>query len=362
MKESAERSAARPGGGVVTEQQVRDALATVQEPELHRDLVSLDFIRDIRINGRDVSFSITLTTPACPLKDRIREESEAAIRRLVPGAGKIEVSFDAKVRADKRIQEKINLPIHTIIAVGSGKGGVGKSTVSVNLAVGLAQDGAAVGLLDADIYGPNVPTLLGVDQLPPPKGETLVPAVAHGVKVMSMGFLVGEEEALVWRGPMIHSALRQLLTEVAWGELDYLVVDLPPGTGDAQLSIAQLVPLTAGVVVTTPQLLSVSDARRGVTAFQKLNVPVLGIVENMSGDVFGSGGGERAAGEMGVPFLGRIPLDPLVSRLGDEGRPPVSVNGKDGERLVAGTAFRDLSRSIAAALSVLQYQSNGGGR
>jgi ATP-binding protein involved in chromosome partitioning len=347
----------------VTEKQVRDALATVQEPELHRDLISLDFVRDIRITGSDISFAITLTTPACPLKDRIREESEQAIRKLVPAAGKIEIAFDAKVRADKRIQEKINLPISTIIAVGSGKGGVGKSTVSVNLAVGLAQAGAAVGLLDADIYGPNVPTLMGVDELPPPEGEKMVPAFAHGVKVMSMGFLVGPQEALVWRGPMIHSALRQLLTEVVWGGLDYLVVDLPPGTGDAQLSIAQLVPLTAGVVVTTPQLLSVSDARRGVTAFQKLNVPVLGIVENMSGEIFGSGGGERAAGEMGVPFLGRIPLDPRVSRLGDEGRPVTGIADVPGEPpFAARDAFRDLARGIAAALSVLQFQSNGGGR
>ena len=347
----------------VTEKQVRDALATVQEPELHRDLISLDFVRDIRITGTDVSFSITLTTPACPLKDRIREESEQAIRKLVPAAGRIEIAFDAKVRADKRIQEKINLPIKTIIAVGSGKGGVGKSTVSVNLAVGLAMAGAAVGLLDADIYGPNVPTLMGVDELPPPEGEKIVPALAHGVKVMSMGFLVGQEEALVWRGPMIHSALRQLLTEVVWGELDYLVVDLPPGTGDAQLSIAQLVPLSAGVVVTTPQLLSVSDARRGITAFQKLNVPVLGIVENMSGEVFGSGGGERAAAEMGIPFLGRIPLDPRVSRLGDEGHPVAGIADTPGEPPFASRqAFRDLARSIAAALSVLQFQSSGGGR
>ncbi len=345
-------------GHAVSEKQVLDALRTVQEPELHRDLVSLDFIRDIRINGADVAFSVTLTTPACPLKDQIREESEKAIRELVPGVQRIDITFDARVRADKRIQDKINLPIKTIVAVGSGKGGVGKSTISVNLAVGLAQWGAKVGLLDADIYGPNIPTLMGVQDLPPPDGEKMVPVLAHGVRVMSMGFLVGAEEALVWRGPMIHSALRQLLTEVVWGELDYLVVDLPPGTGDAQLSIAQLVPLTGGIVVTTPQLLSVSDARRGVTAFRKLGVPVLGVVENMSGDVFGSGGGERAAAEMGVPFLARIPLDPRVSRLGDEGRPAVTVE----EALESKVAFRELARSVAAAISVHQFQENGKGR
>jgi ATP-binding protein involved in chromosome partitioning len=339
----------------VSEEQVRNALRTVQEPELHRDLITLDFVRDITVTGNDVSFTVTLTTPACPLKDRIREESEQAVRQLVPGVEKIAITFDARVRADKRIEEKIHLPIRTIIAVGSGKGGVGKSTVSVNLAVALAQAGASVGLLDADVYGPNIPTLMGVDNLPPPDGDVMVPAVAWGVKVMSMGFLIGQEEALVWRGPMIHGALRQLLTEVAWGDLDYLIVDLPPGTGDAQLSVAQLVPLTGGVVVTTPQLLSVSDARRGVTAFQKLSVPVIGIVENMSGDVFGTGGGERAAAEMGVPFLGRIPLDPRVSQLGDRGVPPVTLD----EHFEAVDAFRRLSRAVAAGISVHQFNHDG---
>lgn len=339
----------------ITTEQVRDALRTVQEPELHRDLITLDFVRDIQVHGVDVSFTVTLTTPACPLKDQIRSESEQAVRSLVPGVGKIDIGFDARVRADKRIEEKINLPIKTIVAVGSGKGGVGKSTVAVNLAVALAQSGASVGLLDADIYGPNIPTLMGISELPPPNGETLVPARAHGVLLMSMGFLIGEEEALVWRGPMIHGALRQLLSDVAWGELDYLVVDLPPGTGDAQLSVAQLVPLTGGVVVTTPQQLSVSDARRGVGAFQKLGVPVLGIVENMSGDVFGSGGGEQAAAEMRVPFLGRIPLDPRISRMGDEGTPPVTIT----EGFPAAAAFRRLAQAIAAGISVQQFRHDG---
>jgi ATP-binding protein involved in chromosome partitioning len=339
----------------VTAEQVRDALRTVQEPELHRDLITLDFVRDIQVHGIDVSFTVTLTTPACPLKDQIRTESEAAVRKLVPGVGKVEVGFDARVRADKRIEEKIKLPIKTIVAVGSGKGGVGKSTVAANLAVALAQSGASVGLLDADIYGPNIPTLMGINELPPPDGETLVPALAHGVRLMSMGFLIGDQEPLVWRGPMIHGALRQLLSDVAWGSLDYLVVDLPPGTGDAQLSVAQLVPLTGGVVVTTPQQLSVSDARRGVGAFQKLGVPVLGIVENMSGDIFGSGGGERAAAEMNVPFLGRIPLDPRISRMGDEGTPPVTVM-KD---FPAADAFRRVAQAIAAGISVQQFQNNG---
>ena len=338
-------------------EQVRDALRTVNDPEIHKDLISLDFVRDIQVRGADVSFTVTLTTPACPLKDQIRQESEAAVRKLVPGVGSVDIAFDARVRGDKRIQEKIKLPIKSIVAVGSGKGGVGKSTVSVNLAVALAQSGASVGLLDADIYGPNIPTLMGVNELPPPRGETLVPAEAHGVRLMSMGFLIGEEDALVWRGPMIHGALRQLLADVAWGELDYLVVDLPPGTGDAQLSVAQLVPLTGGVVVTTPQLLSVSDARRGAGAFQKLGVPVLGIVENMSGEIFGSGGGERAAAELGVPFLGRIPLDLRVSRMGDEGVPPVAGT----EEFPAVLAFRELARVIAGGISVQHFLRDGRG-
>jgi len=345
----------------ISPEQVRDALRTVNDPELHRDLITLDFVKDIKVRGADVSFTVTLTTPACPLKDQIRQESEQAVRKLVPGVGKVEIAFDARVRADKRIEEKIKLPIKSIVAVGSGKGGVGKSTVAVNLAVALAQAGASVGLLDADIYGPNIPTLMGVEDLPPPRGETLVPAEAHGVRLMSMGFLIGAEDALVWRGPMIHGALRQLLSDVAWGELDYLVVDLPPGTGDAQLSVAQLVPLTGGVVVTTPQLLSVSDARRGVGAFQKLGVPVLGIVENMSGEVFGQGGGERAASELGVPFLGRVPLDPRVSRMGDAGTPPVSSR----ETFPAADAFRQVAHRVAAGVSIQQYQGEGapaGGR
>jgi ATP-binding protein involved in chromosome partitioning len=342
----------------LSEQNIIDALRTVQEPELHRDLVTLDFVHDVKIKGSDVSFSLRLTTPACPLKDQIKSESEAAIRRLVPGVGAIAITWDAQVRADKRIQEKINLPIRTIVAVGSGKGGVGKSTVAANIAVALAMDGARVGILDADVYGPNIPTLMGVEDLPAPQGEKMVPAMAHGVKVMSMGFLIGAEEALVWRGPMIHGALKQLLSDVLWGELDYLVIDLPPGTGDAQLSIAQLVPLTGGVVVTTPQLLSVSDARRGITAFQKLSVPILGVVENMSGEIFGSGGGERAAQEMGVPFLGRVPLEPRVSRLGDEGRPAVTLT----EPLPAVVALRDIARKVAAGISVHQFQGNGSGK
>ena len=335
---------------------IKEALSTVQDPDLHKDLVSLDFIRDIRINGRDVSFTIQLTTPACPLKDKLRQDSEEAIRSHIADVGAITIAFEARMRADHRIMQKLKLPIKAIVAVGSGKGGVGKSTIAANLAVGLAQAGAAVGLLDADIYGPNIPTLMGVQQLPPPQKEKIVPARAHGVLIMSMGFLVSETEALVWRGPMVHGALQQLFTEVVWGELDYLVIDLPPGTGDAQLSVAQLVPVTGGVVVTTPQLLAVSDARRGVTAFKKLNVPVLGVVENMAGDVFGQGGGEKAAEEMQVPFLGRIPMDSTVVQMGDQGTPPVTLKSGPAE------ALRSLASAVAARVSVVQFQGDSNGK
>jgi ATP-binding protein involved in chromosome partitioning len=339
------------GNSPITAEQVLDALRTVEDPEIHRDIVSLDFVRDIQIRGKDVSFTVTLTTPACPLKGKIEEDCISAVRARVPGAGRVTVAFDSRVRADRRIQEKLNLPIRSIIAVGSGKGGVGKSTVSANLAVALAGWGAKVGLLDADIYGPNIPTLMGLDGLPEPEGEKLVPAMSHGVKVMSIGFLVPEEEAMVWRGPMIHGTLNQLLTETLWGELDYLIVDLPPGTGDAQLSIAQLVPLSGGIVVTTPQLLSVSDARRGVTAFRRLGVPLLGIVENMSGGVFGTGGGEAAARELCVPFLARIPLDPQVPGMSDRGLPPAAADGASP----TGPIFRELARAVAAAVSMLAF-------
>ena len=240
----------------VTQDMVLGALKTVQEPELHRDLVTLNMVKDIEINDGDVRFTITLTTPACPMRNQIESEARAAVEK-VPGVNQVAVNFDAKVRADNRIAGKLDVPIKNIVAVGSGKGGVGKTTVSVNLAVALAQMGAKVGILDADIYGPNVPIMLGVDSLPPLTSEQMTPAFAHGVEIMSIGFLVPDGEALIWRGPMLHKAISQLFTDVAWGVpsgarggLDYMIVDLPPGTGDAQLSLAQLVPLTGGMAAT----------------------------------------------------------------------------------------------------------------
>jgi len=332
----------------VTKDMVLAALSKVQDPELHRDLVTLNMVKEIEIAEGDVSFTITLTTPACPLRNQIESEARTAVAKL-PGVKQVAVKFDAQVRADHRIGAKLNVPIKNIIAVGSGKGGVGKTTISVNLAVALGQMGAKVGILDADIYGPNVPMMMGVSEMPPVVGEKMTPATAYGIEVMSIGFLVPEGEALVWRGPMLHSAIRQLFTDVAWGDLAYLIVDLPPGTGDAQLSLAQLVPLTGGIIVTTPQAVSLADARRGITAFQRLDVPVMGIVENMAGEVFGEGGGEHAAEALGVPFLGRVCLEPSIRQGGDAGEPAV-VAQPDSE---SAAALRTVARKIAAQVSVM---------
>ncbi len=335
----------------VTLEAFTEAMRTVIEPELHKDLISLNFVRNVKISGNDVAFTIMLTTPACPLKSVLQSESERAIRRDLPQVGKIEIAFDSEVRSDQRIMDKLNVPIKNIIAVSSGKGGVGKTTVSVNLAVGLALDGARAGILDADIYGPNVPIMLGIGELPPPGSSKLAPARKYGIDVMSMGFLIPRAEALVWRGPMIHGALSQLFTEVDWPELDYLVVDLPPGTGDAQLSLAQLVPLTGGIIVTGPQEVSVSDALRGVNAFNRLKVPVLGVLENMAGEIFGHGGGKRVAEELGVELLGSIDLDPNIPKGSDSGV-PVVVSDPEGQ---AALTFRRVARVLAGKISMLSF-------
>ena len=333
----------------ITADAIMRALSTVQEPELHRDLVTLNMIRDVAISGGDVAFTIVLTTPACPLRGRIEREAVEAVMRLVPGVQKVDVRFDAQVRGDSRIAGKLNIPIKNIIAVASGKGGVGKTTVATNLAVSLALDGARVGVIDADIYGPNIPMMFGLEGQPRVEGEKLLPLTAYGVEVMSMGFLMPEGEALVWRGPMLHKAIQQMFTDVRWGELDYMVVDLPPGTGDAQLSLAQSVPLTGGVIVTGPQAVSVADARRGAMAFKRLEVPILGVIENMSGEVFGEGGGEDAARLLGVEFLGRIALDPRI-RVGSDAGRPIVVDAPESE---AALAYRALARKIAARISVM---------
>jgi len=338
---------------VITEERVMAALATVDDPDLHQDLVSLGFIENLTITGADVAFTVMLTTPACPLKDTIRRDCETALRRDIPEIGSISLEFGARVRGDKKLADKLDAPFRNVIAVGAGKGGVGKSTVAVNLAIALADSGAKVGILDADIYGPNIPSLLGVTEQPGQEGEKIVPVTMNGIEMISMGFLIPHDQALVWRGPMIHSAINQLVTQVAWSELDYLVVDLPPGTGDAQMSLAQQLPLTGAVVVTTPQIVSVSDTRRGIDAFRKLNVPVLGVVENMAGEIFGSGGGEAVAEEMGVAFLGRLPLDAAISRGGEAGR-PILMDEAGGK---AAAALREMTGRVASAISIQQAAS-----
>jgi ATP-binding protein involved in chromosome partitioning len=341
---------------------VMAALSKVQEPELHKDLVTLNMIRDLKIAGDQVSFTIMLTTPACPLRSRIESEARQAVAAL-PGVSVVNVKLDASVPADGRARGLLQLPIRNAVAVASGKGGVGKSTVAVNIAVILAQSGARVGLLDADIYGPNVPTMMGVDRLPPAKKDKLVPAVAHGVKLMSIGFLVKSDQPLIWRGPMLHSAIRQFLTDVDWGELDYLIVDLPPGTGDAALSLAQSLPLSGGIIVTLPQQVSLDDARRGLEMFRQLEVDVFGVIENMSYlelpdgtrmDIFGSGGGERLAKEAGVPFIGAIPMDPSVREGGDLGMPVVLAKPDSP----VARAFHTIAEDIAAKISVAAVQQN----
>ena len=289
---------------LISRDTVLAALSKVQEPELHKDLVTLNMIRDLTIEGDVVNFTIMLTTPACPLRTRIENEARQAVMSMVPGVRTVNIKMDANVPADGRPRGLLDLPVRNVVAIASGKGGVGKSTVAVNVAVALAQSGARVGLLDADIYGPNIPTMMGVGRLPPPQNNKLVPAETYGVKMMSIGFLVKPGQPLIWRGPMLHSAIRQFLADVAWGELDYLVIDLPPGTGDAQLSLAQSVPLSGGVIVTLPQDVSLEDASRGLYMFRELNVPIIGVVENMSYlempdgtrmDVFGTGGGQKLA-------------------------------------------------------------------
>lgn len=351
---------------MANEQQVLQALSKVQEPELHRDLVTLNMIKDIAIQGDKVDFTVVLTTPACPLRNQIEREARAAVAAL-PGVKQINIKWDSSVPSDRRISGRINVPIKSTIAVASGKGGVGKSTVAVNLAVALAQSGAKVGLMDADIYGPNIPIMMGVEgQKPLATENKIIPLEAFGIKLMSMGFLVSPDQAMIWRGPMLHSAIRQFLSDVDWGELDYLVIDLPPGTGDAQLTLAQSVPLTGAIIVATPQDVALSDVVRGVSMFEKLQVPVLGVVENMSyflcphcgerTDIFAHGGAKEMAERMNVPFLGEIPLDTKIRLGGDTGL-PVMVTEPDSP---LGTAFREAAGNIAARVSVMNVQSAQG--
>jgi ATP-binding protein involved in chromosome partitioning len=331
----------------ITSESILAALGKVQEPELKRDLVTLNMIRDIEINDDTVNFSIVLTTPACPLRGSIEKQAREAVL-AIPGVKLVNIKMDANVPNDGRNRGLLNLPIRNAVAVASGKGGVGKSTVSANLAVALAQSGARVGLLDADIYGPNIPTMMGIHDIPGTRDNKLIPAEAHAVKLMSMGFLVKPGQPLIWRGPMLNSAIRQFLADVEWGELDYLIIDLPPGTGDASLSLAQMLPLSGVVIVTLPQAVSLEDASRGLNMFQTLEVPILGVIENMRGEFFGSGGGEDLARMAKVPFLGAVPMEQSVRIGGDTGQ-PVVVSQPDS---AAAKAFQAIAGQVAARISV----------
>jgi len=350
---------------MISESEVLKALSQVQDPDLRKDIVSLGFIKHLKIKGGDVSFSVELTTPACPVKDQLKKECEDRVEAL-PGVTSVSVVMTANVRSNTSGGNRIQLPnVRNVIAVASGKGGVGKSTVTINLAAALARSGARVGLLDADIYGPSIPLMLGTKERPSQTGDKLNPVIKNDIKLMSMGFLVSENQPVIWRGPMVHTALTQFLTQVDWGELDYLLIDMPPGTGDAQLTISQNAPLSGAIIVTTPQEVSLLDARRGLMMFQSVNVPILGVIENMAGflvpgsdtivNIFGKGGGAKIAAELKVPLLGSVPIDPRVVEMGDKGVPVVDAY-PDAE---VSKVFVRLGGELAAQLSILQAQSSG---
>jgi len=339
----------------ITNEIVLTALGEVLDPEIGKDLVSLGMIDNVKVDGSTVNFTVNLTTPACPLRDEIRNSALSAVQ-AIKGVTEVNIEMGANVPVGHTKSEHPN--IKNVIAVASGKGGVGKSTVAVNLAVILAQKGAKVGLLDADIYGPNVPIMMGVERLGGVNEEKMIPAEGHSVKVMSIGFMVKPEQALIWRGPILHTAIKQFVQDVDWGELDYLVVDLPPGTGDVQLSLNQTLEIQGGLIITLPQQVSLDDALRGINMFQELKVPILGVVENMSYfetpsgekvDIFGSGGGEKLAAMTGVPYIGSIPIDPEV-RIGGDAGIPVVLSHPDSPVSVA---LIDIAEKVAAQVSVL---------
>lgn len=350
----------------VTEERVLAALRQVQDPELGRDLVSLGMVQNVRVQNGEVAFSVVLTTPACPLRSQIKQAAEKAVR-AIPGVQSVQCEMTSKVKGhapQKKEDEAPLLPgVKNVIAIASGKGGVGKSTVAVNMAMALSESGARVGLLDADIYGPSIPMMMGVNTRPEVKNNRLQPVQQYGVRLMSLGFLVADDAPVIWRGPLVAGTIRQLLAEVEWGELDYLLVDLPPGTGDAQLTLAQSVPLTGVVIVMTAQDVAQRIASKALLMFQKMNVPVLGVVENMSSficphcgketGIFGhQGNGEAAAKRLGVPFLGSVPLEPDIVEEGDQGTPSIVAQGDSRQA----EAFRGIARATAGQVSLLVHK------
>jgi ATP-binding protein involved in chromosome partitioning len=346
----------------INEAAVLDALRSVMDPDLGKDIVSLNFVRNMKIEGGVVSFDVNLTTPACPVKERLRDQSRQAVLDRVPGVSDVRVNMTAEVRRPPAPQANRIRGVKNIVAVGSGKGGVGKSTVASNLAVSLATSGARVGLLDADIYGPTIPIMMRAQGEPEMLDQAIQPVVAHGVKLMSMGYLSGEMP-LIWRGPMAHKALQQSLLGVNWGELDYLVVDLPPGTGDVHLTLVQTVPVTGAVIVSTPQDVGLTISMKTLRMFQQTKVPLLGIVENMSyylcphcggrDEIFGHGGAADASEALGVPFLGEIPLDPAIRKCSDAGV-PVILQEPDS---ASARALREVAGSLARQISIQAFRS-----
>lgn len=352
---------------MVTEQAVLAALARIQDPDLHRDIVSLGFIKNVRIGEGTVSFTIELTTPACPVRKQMEEAARAAVA-AVPGVEQVEVTMTSRVSTSGE-QRSAYLPgVRNTIAVASGKGGVGKSTVAANLAVALQRAGARVGLMDADVYGPCIPRLMGVSAVLETTGNgRVIPPERHGIRIMSMGFLLPRREAVIWRGPMLHKMIQEFLGRVEWGDLDYLMIDLPPGTGDVQLSLCQTIPLTGAVIVSTPQDVALEVASKAILMFEKLKVPILGLVENMSyyscshcgqrDDIFGHGGAREASAKAGLPFLGEIPLAAGIRARSDEGW-PVALESTD---LPISRAFHAVAGQLAARVSIANAGAVGTG-
>ena len=344
----------------ITIDAVRAALSHVDDPDFRKDLVSLNMIKDIQVDGKKVSFTVELTTPACPMKDKIRQDCIEAVHTYVDASVEVIPNMSARVTTN-RMQGDVLPGVRNTIAIASGKGGVGKSTLAVNMAVALAHSGASVGLVDTDIYGPSIPTMFGVPSEKPRvnANRKIVPIEKYGVKLLSMGFLVDPNEAVVWRGPMVTGAVRQFLGDTDWGELDYLIIDLPPGTGDIQLTLVQTAPITGAVIISTPQDVALADARKGVAMFNKVNVPVLGIVENMAYFtppelpdrkyyLFGEGGARRLADELNLPLLGEVPIELPVREGGDEGKPVVLRN--PGSQ--AAQALTSISERAAQAIAM----------
>lgn len=347
---------------MATEQQILEALAQVQDPDLHRDIVSLGFVKNIKISNGAVAFDINLTTPACPVKDQLQEQARQVVLKI-PGVKSVEAKMTAEVRRSIE-QDKSGLEgVKNIIAIASGKGGVGKSTVSVNLAVAMAATGAKTGLLDADIYGPTIPLMMGPSgKIQTGEGDKIIPAAAHGVKYMSMGFMAPGDKPLIWRGPMAHHALQQSLYQTVWEDLDYLIVDLPPGTGDVHLTLVQSVRVTGGVIVSTPQDVGTTISLKTFRMFQATNVRALGVIENMSyyicphcgerEEIFGHGGAEEAAKRVNIPFLGQLPLDKAIREQADKGFPIVAALPDHPVSL----AYKEIAKKMAAQASIASYQ------